>query len=113
MGELLDLAQRVCGWANADEQVEVFARRGETTSIKAYKGEVESLTSAQSSGIGVRVIVGGRQGFASAGTLDESVVKETLEEARDNAAFGTFDEFNGLASPDGVAVPELDLWRDE
>lgn len=113
MGDLLDLAQRVCGWANADEQVEVYARRGESTSVKAYKGEVESLTSAQSSGIGVRVVVGGRQGFASAGTLDESVVKETLQEARDNSAYGAFDECNGLQEPDGVAAVDLDLWRDE
>jgi len=34
-----------------------------------------------------------------------------LDEARDNAAFATPDEFLGLAEPDGVAVPELDLYR--
>ena len=60
------------------------------------------------------MIVGHRQGFAYAGSLDEQVVAETLEEARDNAEFGTPDDaFLGLASPDGVEPADLDLWRDE
>ena len=36
-----------------------------------------------------------------------------LAEARDNVAFGTPDEWAGLAEPDGVPVVEQDLWRDE
>ena len=52
-------------------------------------------------------------GFAYAGTLDHDAVAEVLAEARDNAAFGTPDEWAGLAEPDGVAVVEQDLWRDE
>jgi PmbA protein len=41
------------------------------------------------------------------------VVAETLAEARDNAAFGTVDEFLGLPEPDGVAPVDLDLFRPE
>ena len=78
--------------------------------MKAYGGEVESLTQASSAGVGVRVIVDHREGFAYAGTLDEAVVLEALAEARDNAQFGEPDEFNGLATPDGVEPAELDLW---
>ena len=78
--------------------------------MKAYGGEVESLTQASSAGVGVRVIVDHREGFAYAGTLDEAVVLEALAEARDNAQFGEPDEFNGLATPDGVEAAELDLW---
>ena len=58
----------------------------------------------------MRVIVDHREGFAYAGTLDEAVVLEALAEARDNAQFGEPDEFNGLATPDGVEAAELDLW---
>jgi hypothetical protein len=54
-------------------------------------------------GIGVRVIVDGKQGFAYAGTLDDDALQETLREARDNATFAEPDEFNGVAEPDGVA----------
>lgn len=113
MTELLDLARTVTGWAMPGEEVEAFLARSRTASVKAYRGEVESLSSAESSGAGVRVIVDGRQGFAYAGSLEETVLKETLEAARDNASFGEPDEFAGLARPDGVAPPALDLVRAE
>ncbi|MFN8040377.1 MAG: TldD/PmbA family protein [Acidimicrobiales bacterium] len=111
--ELLDLAVRIAERARPGEQVEAYVARGESTSVKAYGGEVESLTSAASSGVGIRVVVDGRQGFAHAGTLDESVIDETLADARDNASFGEVDEWFGLAEPDEVAPIDQDLWSDE
>jgi PmbA protein len=110
--ELLDLARRVARLAQAGEQIEVYVARGVSTQVKAYGGEVESLTSAESFGVGIRVITDHRQGFAHAGTFDESVVLDTLAEARDNASFGAPDEWFGLAEPDGVDPVEQDLWRD-
>ena len=110
---LIDLAVQVAGWARDGEQVEAYVARGRDTEIRVFEGDVESLSSAESAGIGIRVISGRRQGFAYAGSLDEDVIAETLEEARDNAGFATEDEFLGLAVPDGVAPASLDLWRDE
>lgn len=109
--ELLAVADRVVAMAAPGEQVEAVVVRGVDTEIKVYGGEVESLSSAQSQGVGIRVVVDGRQGFAYAGTLDEAVIAETLAEARDNAGFATRDEYVGLAEPDGVAIEELDLFR--
>ncbi len=108
--ELLDIAVRIAEMAHGAEQVEAFVARGTSTSVKAYGGAVESLTQASSAGVGVRVIVDGREGFAYAGTLDEGVVLDALAEARDNASFGEPDEWNGLATPDGVEPADLDLW---
>ena len=110
MNELIDIADRVAGWAHAGEEVEAFVVHEHETEIRAYEGEVESLTSAESQGIGVRVVTGGRQGYAYAGTLEERALQETLQEARDNATFAEPDEFNGVATPDGVATAELDLF---
>lgn len=110
--ELLDLATRVAGWARDGEQVEAYVARGRDTEVQVYAGDIESLSSAESAGIGVRVVAGGRQGFAYAGSLALDVVEETLAEARDNAGFATPDEWVGLAAPDGVAAAELDVWRD-
>lgn len=109
--DLLDVADRVLAWARDGEQVEVVVGRSCSTEVRVYEGEVESLSSAESAGVGVRVIADGRQGFAYAGTLDPDVLGEVLADARDNAAFGTPDEYLGLAEPDGVAVAELDLFR--
>jgi PmbA protein len=113
MTDLLDLARQVAGWANEGEQVEAFVVHERETHVRAYQGDVESLTAAESQGIGIRVIHEGRQGFAYAGTLDDAVVRSTITEARDNAQFGTPDEFAGLAEPDGVAPENLDLYRED
>ena len=111
MTELLDIAQRVLGWADDDEELEVVAVHDRETEIRVYEGHIESFTASESQGVGVRVVRDRRQGFAWAGTLDDDVLAETLAEARDNAEFGTPDEFLGVAAPDGVAVPELDLFE--
>ena len=109
--ELLAIGDRIVAQARAGEQVEVVVGRGTSTEVRVYDGQVEQLASATSAGIGVRVVAGNRQGFAYAGSLDPEVMADTLAEARDNATFATEDEWLGLAEPDGVPVPELDLYR--
>ncbi len=110
--ELLEIGDRIVALAQGDEQVEVVVGRSTSTEVRVYEGDVEQLASATSAGIGVRVIRDHRQGFAYAGSLDPDVLAETLAEARDNATFATPDEWLGLAEPDGVAVPSLDLYRE-
>ena len=113
LDELLAIGDRVVALAQAGEQVEAVVVSGRDTEIRVYDREIESLSTAESQGVGVRLIKDGRQGFAYAGTLDDDVLAEAVADARDNAAFGTFDEFQGLAEPDGVAIPQLDLYREE
>ena len=110
---LLEIAERVAGWAGAGVDVEAFVAQERETEVRAYEGEVESLTVASSVGIGVRVVREGRQGFAYAATLDDASVRETFEEALDNSRFGSADEFAGVAAPDGVDQAPLDLFREE
>ncbi|MDQ1379220.1 MAG: PmbA protein, partial [Acidimicrobiaceae bacterium] len=98
MTDLVDIATRVAGWARPGEEVEAYVARGKSTEVKVFEGGVESLSVAESAGVGIRVIAGSRQGFAYAGSLDPDVVAETLAEARDNAGFATVDEHLGLAS---------------
>ncbi len=115
MSDAVDLeaiAEKIVARAQSGEELEVFVARGTNTSVKAYRGEVESLTSATSAGIGIRIIRDHRQGFAHAGSLDADVIDDVLADARDNASFGEPDEFNALATPDGIAAVGQDLWRD-
>lgn len=111
--DLLAIADRVVAQASPGEQLEVVVGRGRSTEVRVYEGEIESLSTAVSQGIGVRVIVDHKQGFAYAGSLEEDALVEALTDARDNATFGTVDEYLALAEPDGVAVPDLDLYRPE
>ena len=112
MSELLEIAERIVGWADSGEQVEAVVVHERETEVRAYEGEVESLTVAESSGVGIRVIRDGRQGFAYAGTLDPDAPVEVIREARDNLGFATPDEHCSLAVPDGVAPVGMDLYRD-
>lgn len=111
--ELQAIADRVIAQAKNGEQIEAYVSRGQETDIRVYEGQVEHFVSAQSEGVGIRVIRDGRTGFAYAGTLDDDAIASVLAEARDNVAFGTPDEWAGLAEPDGVAVVAQQLWSDE
>jgi PmbA protein len=113
MDDLLELATGIAGQVGKGEQIEAYVARANDTAVRVYEGEVEHFTSAQSEGIGIRVVKDGRVGFAYAGTLDPAGIDEVLAEARDNVSFGTPDEWAGLAEPDGVALVEQDLWREE
>ena len=113
VSELQKLADSIVGKAKPGEQVEAYISRGGETSVRVYEGEVEHFVSAQSEGIGIRVIKDGRTGFAYAGTLDADAITEVLAEARDNVQFGTVDEWAGLAEPDGVAQIPQKFWDEE
>lgn len=108
----MELARRIVAAAAPGEQLEAFVASGSSTTVRVHGGEVESLTQASSAGIGIRVVRDKRQGFAWAASHDEAVSAEVLAEARDNAAFAEPDEWIGLAEPDGVTSPDVDLWRD-
>jgi len=116
VGELLDLATSVVDSAGPGEAMEVFVTRGTENEVRAYDGAVESLTSADSSGVGIRVLLSGddgnRLGFAWAGSLDRAVIDAALADARDNARYATPDPDVVFAEPDGTAAIELDLWDD-
>ena len=116
MSDLLELATSVIDQARSGEAMEVYVARGTDTEVRAYDGAVESVTSADSSGVGIRVITegseeeGSRLGFAWAGSLDPKVIDAALQDARDNARYATPDPDVVLARPDGAPVSELDLW---
>lgn len=107
--ELLEVADRVVEMADASEQVEAVVSWSSDTEVRAFGGEVEHVVASHSAGVGIRVIDGGRQGMSWADVLEEEALRECLAEARDNARFSTPDPDAGLAEPDGVAPPALDL----
>jgi PmbA protein len=90
--------------------VEVCVGRAVETSVRVHGGAVESLTVAESHGVGVRVVIGGREGHAHAGSFDPAVVGDLVAEARDNAGFAEPDERMGLAVPDGIEAVAIDRW---
>jgi PmbA protein len=113
MGELLEIAKTIAGAARDGEQIEAHVGRVRETDIRAYQGEVEQLTTADRATVVIRVVRDGRTGSAVIGSLDEVAIKEGLEDARDNATFGTSDPFAGIAEPDGVEPVDIDPYDPE
>ena len=113
MTDLFEVADLVLAGTEGDEQVEAYVARSRDAQVRVYEGEVEQLSTAETLGVGVRVVRDGRQGFAYCGTFEPGAVREALVEARDNATFAEHDEWAGLAEPDGVEPPEVDLWRSD
>lgn len=106
--DLLTVLDRVVARAAADELVEVFGLDTTETTVRAYGGEVESLSSARTRGVGIRVIDGGRVGYAYSADTSEQALAETLAEARVNAALASPDEANVLPQPRPAAdIPGL------
>lgn len=99
---LLDLARRAAGAARPGEDVEAYAQWGRQTSVRSYEEAPEQLTSAESLGLGVRVIAGGRLGYAYAADPDPGEVGDLVAAARENAAGATPDEGNVLPAPEEI-----------
>ncbi len=108
MPDPLDLARAAVEVAEGDEAVEAFAEESRQTEASALRGEIEGLTFAESRGVGVRLVSGGRSGYAWAADPSIDEVRDAVRRARENAALGEPDEFNGLASSVAAdPIPEL------
>jgi PmbA protein len=94
--DLGDLCVRAIQGARAGEDVEAYASAGQRTHVRVRAGEVESLSFADSKGIGVRVIAEGRVGYAYAADPDEGEIDELVRGARESAGFAEPDEGNVL-----------------
>lgn len=110
MRELLDLLDRIVAQAQPGEAVEAYGIDETDTTVRAYQGEVESLSSARTRGVGVRVIDGGRVGYAYTADISETTLTETLDEARANARVAAPDEANMLPPGSGPLEDLPELW---
>jgi len=110
--DLHELCAAAVEAATGDEAVEAYAEESRHTEASALRGEIEGLTFAESRGVGVRLIAGGRLGYAYAADPTPDEVREAVRRARENAALAEPDEFNVLAAP-AAAAPIAELYRED
>jgi PmbA protein len=108
LAELCALALRD---ADTAEAAEAYAEESRSTRIEARTGEIERLSASESRGVGVRVIIDGRLGYAWAADPSPDEAAALLPAARENAALATPDESNDLPAP-AAAEPIPDLFRE-
>jgi PmbA protein len=95
---------------------EAYASRDSGREVRVHGGEVESLTAATQSGIGVRAWIGGRVGYAFGTDLSEAGVAAIAARAAEAAAAADEDEFAAPPRPaeiealPGLSDPSVAAW---
>lgn len=86
--------------------LEVLATESRVLNVDAYQGAVSELKKAIQGGVGIRVVVGGRVGYAYSEELEREALDWMLTEARENAQVqGSQDGF----LPEGRSLGRSDL----
>jgi PmbA protein len=110
--DLADLCARAVQAAGPSQLVEAYGQEGKRTQVRARAGEIESLTFAESRGVGVRVVAGGRLGYAYAADPDEDAVRALVRIATEGSTFAEPDEANALPAVQ-PSEPLPDIYRQE
>lgn len=111
MAELADLCRAAVESAGDGEAIEAYAEESRRTEVGARKRQIEGLTFAESRGVGVRLVAGGRLGYAYAADPSEEEVRGAVAHARENAALAGEDAYHVL--PDAAPIDRMpELFRD-
>jgi PmbA protein len=104
MDDLGRVALALVDRAGGNEGLEAFLVHDRTFQVKTYMGEVESISSAEPRGAGVRVFDEGRAGFAYTTDMSDEGMNDVVARAREAARFATPDEAVEVA-PSWEGVP--------
>jgi len=109
--ELLEFAGKCLDRARAlgAPEADVYVQDETELSVRAFGGEVEALRSANTKGVGIRIIDGGRLGYAYASGLDEEDADQAIRSALENVAYVEPDEHNRLPELQSVDISEQQL----
>jgi PmbA protein len=97
-------------------EAEAYISRDSGREVRVHGGEVESLTAATQSGVGVRAWIGGRVGYAFGTDLSEASVAAIAGRAAEAAAVADEDEFATPPQPaaiealPGLSDPTVETW---
>ena len=109
------IAKQYSSKARAGEEIEVYVSSGCDVEISIYDGEVENMSTASTTALGIRVIVDHREGSAWTESLDPEQIDKALFAARENATIAEADEFASLVTPEMIDDEEVTIqngWSD-
>ncbi len=91
------------------ENYDIYAVKGEGTSIEVKEGEVDRIKASQTKGVAIRVVVDGKLGFAYTNDVSDDGIRIAIECARESAKSAEPDDY-------AFSMPEkniLDLKLDD
>jgi PmbA protein len=109
-GSAMDLAEQAV--KRGASAAEVVIRNRTEFSVGVRLKEVETLKESTDRGLGLRVLVDGRQASVSGSDFSRDAVRSLIEEAIELARATSADETTGLPDPSEFAttIPDLDLY---
>ena len=119
MSELSAVARRAVEATTAAGagEAEAYVSRDSGREVRVHGGEVESLTAATQSGVGVRAWIGHRVGYAYGTDFSDAGVRTIAAQAAEAAAVADEDEFAAPPQPSefealpGLSDPSLGEWE--
>lgn len=84
------------------EDAEVYVSRGTEFTVRVYQGEIESLVSAESRGVGLRTFREHRVGFSYTSDTECDALDGLVDEALSNGRYNHADEANVLPDTQNV-----------
>lgn len=119
MSELSSVARRAVEAATGAgaSEAEAYVSRDSGREVRVHGGEIESLTAATQSGVGVRAWSGHRVGYAFGTDFSEEGVRAIAAQAAEAAAIADEDEFAAPPQPaefealPGLSDPSVGEWE--
>lgn len=101
---MIPVAERLLARARqyGAEDAEVYQSSGTEFTVQIYQGEIESLVSAESRGIGLRTFREHRVGFSYSSDLSSDGLDRLVDEALENGRYNTAEEANVLPAPEPI-----------
>src|SRR5712691_2342550 len=105
-----DVAQRAV--KRGASAAEVIIRQRTEFSVGVRLGEVETLKESTDQGLGLRILIDGRQSSVSGSDFSRDAITSLMDEAVELARLTSPDDTAGLPEPQELAtsVPDLDLY---
>lgn len=91
---------------------ELYYSLGREIEISAFNGSINNFTSAETSGIGARVVQEGKIGSAFTESVTEHSISSILQRARENSEFSASDDGNVLYKGQELPDSEESMSRD-
>jgi PmbA protein len=94
------------------DSYEIFFSRDDGIGIEAQNGAVDALKVRSNMGVGLRVVLNGRQGFGFSSVLEEDALRDMVEKTLEGSRAASEDTFLGFPTPQAQLERDLDIYDD-
>lgn len=111
LDSMAEWCEEISRRAGTGAEVELFFQESRGLQVRVFAGEVEDLRYSHGRGLGIRVVKGGRLGYAYTTECHGEGVLRAAEEAIHNCRYSAPDEHNVIPDPQEIEVEDLGIYH--